>query len=461
MQYSMAIQAQLYEVLQSHLFLRRDTERAGYLLCRLATGPEDIRLLATEFIPVEDTDIVSSSRVHMSIRSQSYLRAMKRANEKRCCFVFVHSHPAGVAEHSHQDDIEEVKLFKTAHIRIEGASVHGSLVLSAPDRPIGRVWLPDGTHAPIHSIRIIGNQIRFFSFYEDEDCPDLEIYDRQVRAFGRDLQSILKKLRVGVVGAGGTGSAVCEQLVRLGVGTLLIADGETLDRSNATRVYGSALSDHGRPKVDIQREHLERLGFGATIQTFDHDITYQTVLEHFRFCDVVFGCTDDEWGRALLTQFALYYLVPVLDMGVKIDSDKGTIRSIQGRVTMLGPGAPCLFCRQRITAKGVADQSAAILDPVGTKARRQDGYAPEIEGPAPAVITFTTAIASSAVTEFLQRLTGFMGIERQSTEILHLFDQTSVRTNSRAGDPACFCQDQSRWGRGDVRPMLDLTWRPE
>jgi molybdopterin/thiamine biosynthesis adenylyltransferase len=461
MQYSMAIQEQLYDDLRSHLFQQRDVERAGYLLCRLASGPTNIRLLATQFIPVDDADIVSSSRLHMSIRSQSYVRAMKLANEKRSCFVFVHSHPAGVPEHSHQDDVEEVKLFKTAHIRIEGASVHASLVLSSPDHPVGRVWLPNGTHQPINSIRTIGNQIRIFHPPADEAGPDLEIYDRQVRAFGGDLQRILKKLQVGVVGAGGTGSAVCEQLVRLGVGTLLIADGQTLDRSNATRVYGSTLSDHGRPKVDIQREHLEGLGFGTVIRTFDRDVTFQTVLEQFRFCDVIFGCTDDEWGRALLTQFALYYLVPVLDMGVKIDSIGGAIRSIQGRVTMLGPGSPCLFCRQRISAKGVADQSSAILDPAGTAERRRDGYAPGIEDPAPAVITFTTAIASSAVTELLQRLTGFMGTERESTEILHLFDQTSVRTNSRAGDPSCFCQETSRWGRGDVRPMLDLTWRPE
>lgn len=461
MQYSMAIQEQLYADLQSHLFQRRDVERAGYLLCRLASGPTDIRLLATEFIPVNDADIVSSSRLHMSIRSQSYLRAMKLANEKRSCFAFVHSHPAGVPEHSHQDDVEEVKLFKTAHARIEGASVHASLILSSADRPVGRVWLPDGTHEPIKSIRTIGSQIRLFHTPVETGAPDLDIYDRQVRAVGADLQRILKKMHVGVVGAGGTGSAVGEQLVRLGVGTLLIADGQTLDRSNATRVYGSTLSDHGRPKVDIQREYLESLGFGTVIRTFDRDVTFRSVLEQFRFCDVIFGCTDDEWGRALLTQFALYYLIPVLDIGVRIDSVGGAIRSIQGRVTVLGPGKPCLFCRQRITAKGVADQSSAILDPIGTAERRRDGYAPEIEEPAPAVITFTTAIASSAVTELLQRLTGFMGTERESTEIVHLFDQTSVRTNSRVGDPSCFCQDTSRWGRGDVRPMLDLTWRPE
>ena len=93
MRYSMTIHEQLYDDLQSHLFNRRDVERAGYLLCRLATGSTDTRLLPTEFIAVDDADIVSSSRLHMCIQSQSYLRALKLANEKRSCFVFVHSPP--------------------------------------------------------------------------------------------------------------------------------------------------------------------------------------------------------------------------------------------------------------------------------------------------------------------------------------------------------------------------------
>jgi hypothetical protein len=132
-------------------------------------------------------------------------------------------------------------------------------------------------------------------------------------------------------------------------------------------------------------------------------------MEQFRECDLIFGCTDDEWGRSLLSKFAIYYLIPVFDMGVKIDSESGSIHSIQGRVTTLLPSAPCLFCRGRIRADRVREESINATDPQRADELRKEGYAPELEDPAPAIIPFTTAIASSAIIEFIQRLRGFMG----------------------------------------------------
>lgn len=53
---------------------------------------------------------------------------------------------------------------------------------------------------------------------------------------GRFVQQTLGALRVGIVGCGGTGSAVAEQLVRLGVPHLTLIDADTLTESNVTRV---------------------------------------------------------------------------------------------------------------------------------------------------------------------------------------------------------------------------------
>jgi len=44
-------------------------------------------------------------------------------------------------------------------------------------------------------------------------------------------------------------------------------------------------------------------------------------------------------------------------------------------------------------------------------------------------------------------------------EILHLFDSTTVRRNSKPTQPECFCGDRAMWGRGDTRPFMDMTWR--
>src|SRR5207302_7740813 len=100
-------------------------------------------------------------------------------------------------------------------------------------------------------------------------------------------------------------------------------------------------------------------------------------------------------------------------------------------------------------------------DPQAVDGLRLEGYIPELEESAPSVIAFTTAVASTAVIEFIQRLTGFMGANRTATEILHLFDQTRIRTNSRPSDPDCICSNPEKIGRGDSEPFLDSTWRSE
>lgn len=148
-------------------------------------------------------------------------------------------------------------------------------------------------------------------------------------------------------------------------------------------------------------------------------------------------------------------------MGVRIDSEDGIIRSINGRVTTLLPGTACLYCRGRITSERVGIELLRATNPERAVEQVREGYIPELEEPAPAVVPFTTTVAASAIEEFLHRLTGFMGADRNSSEVLHLFDSTMVRRNSKPSREECFCGDRSFWCHGDARPLLDLTWRNE
>ena len=460
MRYSATFLGSQFDALQAHLASSKD-EEAAFLICRVAQSDDETRLLVHTVVPVTAKDIIEQSPIHMKIAPRAYTRAMKQANDEKSCLLFVHSHPNGYPRHSPQDDAEEAKLFKTAYTRIRTPGVHGSLVLTPDGLSSARVWLADGTAAEIERIRIVGRRIRFW-FNRSAAVHDVPaFFDRQVRAFGPDIQRLLSRLRIGIVGVGGTGSCVLEQLIRLGVGTLIISDGECFEASNVNRVYGSRLVDDGIAKIKIAQRLAADIGLGTKIELISKPISYQSALKRFRECDIVMGCTDDELGRSLLNRFAIYYYVPVFDMGVKIDSEHGVVRSIQGRVTTLMNGAACLHCRGRISAERITAQAKWEADPAGAQALEDEGYLPELSVPAPAVVTFTTAIAASAVTELLHRLTGFMGPDRESTEVLHLIDQTSVRTNKLASQPECFCADAYNWGRGDVRPFLDTTWRAE
>lgn len=84
-------------------------------------------------------------------------------------------------------------------------------------------------------------------------------FDRQVRAFGADIQYLLKRMHVGG-GWLGWNVSIAEQLCRLGIGHLSLFDGDTLDATNVNRVYGSTLADEGRYKMDIAKKHQERIG---------------------------------------------------------------------------------------------------------------------------------------------------------------------------------------------------------
>jgi molybdopterin/thiamine biosynthesis adenylyltransferase/proteasome lid subunit RPN8/RPN11 len=448
-----------YESLTDHLFVTRSVEQAAFLLCSRSLTAYETRLLVRKVLPVTPEEVICASETQMEIAPQSFMRAMKQADALGLSFVFVHSHPDGAIRHSPQDDETERSLFRTAYIRVgtKGA-VHGSLVLSSRHRPQGRVWHPDASTSPMHVIRVIGNQ---FSFYRttQETNTNTRVFDRQIRAFGSEIQVVLGCLHVGVVGNGGTGSAVAEQLIRLGIGKLSVYDSQALEPSNVTRVYGSGAGDVGRPKVEIVRDHATCIGLNAEVVPFPADITQRLIAESLRDCDIIFGCTDDEWGRSILCRIATDYCIPVFDMGVKIDSHEGRIASVEGRVTTLAPGTACLLCRGRITADGVRADVIQKHDSAQAEELRRQQYAPELHENAPAVIPFTTGIASTAIREFLHRLTGFMGSERVSSEVIEFFDQCRTRTNQVLPKPDCLCCNPSGWACGDQSPFLGMLWQ--
>jgi len=213
--------------------------------------------------------------------------------------------------------------------------------------------------------------------------------------------------------------------------------------------------------VDLMSRMAERIGVGTVVDPISKNITYETVMKRFRECDVIFGCTDDFWGRALLTKFSIEYCIPIFDLGVKIASTNGLIRAIAGRITTLIPGRACLFCRGQITPQDVHNQFLQEVASDEAEQRRRDGYIPELPGAEPAVVPFTTATAAWGISEFLDRLTAFKGNDYDLSETILRFDDTAIRTPGAVQEVSCFCANPSLIGKGDRVRFLDQTWRPE
>ncbi len=453
MKYTLTFRDETFDELGARVYERPGLEGAAYVLCGVSHLHGEVRLQAREVVTVDDRDYLVRGPDRLSISSQSYSQVAKRAAAEGTAVLFVHSHPGGRGLFSKQDDAEEPKLMDFFSSRAVDLP-HGTLVLGADPELSGRVWQGPGW-APLERIRVLGGRFRFVFPASTGTADEIPLFfDRQVRSFGADVQRLLAQLHVGVIGVGGTGSATAEQLCRLGVGEVSLFDGETFEPSNVSRVYGATALDVERPKAEVIAAHLQRIGLGTKVHAFPSPITVEGTARELRACDVVFGCTDRQAPRGILVNLSLYYLIPVFDVGVKIDAPDGVIRSIDGRITILWPGAACLFCRGRISADVVALES---LSPGEQRLRADEGYAPTLEGDEPAVISFTTAVAARAVTEFLHRITGFMGPESPS-EFLMLFHHDSIRGTSQQPTSSCYCAQQGRWARGDRRRFLDLSW---
>lgn len=452
MEYTLTLLEKDRTRLEEVIFSRRDHEGAAYLLCGRSETDSEVRLLVREIVPVEDKHYLVREADRLSIDSYSYVSVAKRARSLGASVIFVHGHPFGPEDFSEQDDREEPKLADFFSTQIPGVP-HGTLVLTPGVLANCRIWERDHW-VQLSRIRVIGRRFWFKDFSSDE-IPLPEFFDRQVRAFGPDIQRLLQKLHIGVVGLGGTGSPVVEELVRLGVGKISLFDGDAFEFSNITRVYGSSTVDDGENKAIISSAHVQRIGMGTVVRTYPKHITDEKTAKRLRECDIIFGCTDKQTPRGILVQLALRYLIPVFDMGVKIDAPDQVIRGIFGRVTTLIPGEACLFCRGGISAKIISLES---LSPEEWQLLADENYAPQLETENPAVITFTTAVATQAVSEFLHRLTGFMGVERQSSEVLMFFHESTIRTNRTPPAEGCLCTKQDLWGRGDGRDFLGLMW---
>lgn len=435
-------------------------ESAGVLLARLVNTGSELRLLGRRFIPVQSQHYVAQEADELTISADGFVPALGAAEADGCVAIWFHTHPGldGIPLPSRRDDRVDQALAETVRIRT-GQPYYATLIASpsasAPFRFSGTVQSESDRWA-IERIWIVGDRWRLLVAEGENLARPGPQFDRNVRAFGSGVQITLGQLAIGVVGCGGTGSAVIEQLARLGVRDFVLLDPKALTHSNATRVYGSAGSDVGTDKVEIAKRSVMRIAPDAAVEAIVGDLTSPRTAQKLARCDAVFGCTDDEAGRLVLSRLSTYLLCPVIDCGVLISSgENGSIEGIDGRVTTLTPGTACLICRQRIDTRRAAAQ---MLPEHEYRVREAEGYAPALGNIEPAVITFTTAVASAAVNELLERLVGF-GPEPRPSEMLLRFHDRELSTNSKAPKARHYCDFASgKCGHGLRAPLFDLSW---
>lgn len=448
---TLAVSEPLWLELTGWLASRQET--AGVLTARVIDNPAGLTLLGRELLSAPAGAYTDRQPDSLSLRSTGWVPSVRAAHCDGSIGIFVHSHPGGVSEFSERDDEVDHQLWKS-FAELAATDVYASAVIAgtvAAPCIKGRVRLPDGSVEPIHVVRIVGDRLTLH--LDGGQAVVSAVHDRQVEAFGAAGQQVLAKMNVGVVGVGGTGSPVAEQLIRLGVGHLTLADDDVVTPSTISRGFGSGNRDVGRAKVAVIEDLAERIGVGCQVSAIPGNIRDVDVIQAFSHCDVIFACTDGHAGRLVLNRWAYWHLAPVIDVAVLVTSTDQQVEAIDGRLTWLSPGAACLLCRGRIEpALAYAEQ----LEPSERRRLAAQGYVPGIDEAQPSIVPYTTSMAAMATTELLSRLFGFA--DATPTETLVQFHARTTSQNRRSPRQECFCGSQPAWGQGFTRPYLDLMW---
>lgn len=158
-------------------------------------------------------------------------------------------------------------------------------------------------------------------------------------------QEKLLQAKVLVIGAGGLGCPVLQNLAGMGVGTIGIVDGDTVAESNLHRQLLYTLEDCGKSKAFTASMAIQKMNPLIQVQTFSDFLTSSNADEIIPHYDVIVDCTDDIPVRYLINDMAVIYKIPVV---------YASLHKFQGQLSVFnyknGPSYRCLFPEENITA---------------------------------------------------------------------------------------------------------------
>lgn len=312
-----------YDALHAHLFQEDRDEHAAFLYAGLMETPGGSRLLVRRVVPVADGDFGPSNRgAYRQIAARTVARAALECDADGLCLLWAHSHPgSGAAVEFSPGDLDAHAYAHPALIDMTRGRPVAGLVLGEYSAA-GEIWAPDASPVRLESLRVVGRHIRELYPRRPARVGIVEKrFARQVLMFGGAGQQILRRLTVGVVGAGGGGSLLVQMLARLGVGKLIIVDYDVVSESNLSRVVGASSADIGRPKVDVMRQFVARIDPAIEVDAFFGDVAYARDARRVAASDFAFLATDTILSRYAFNLLCHQYLVPGIQVGAKVTAD--------------------------------------------------------------------------------------------------------------------------------------------
>lgn len=375
-------------------------EHCGFFACETVKTHSGNLLVCREFHRVETEDLDAATSENVVVSDQALLRLINYAIRNKFTLVEAHSHPKS-------SDLPAFSLYDERNLVDFVPHMLASLV----NRPYaatvwghagatGWIWNPAGERS---ELRILCAGAHTFRADLPLQSVTDERFDRQAKFLGVRVQTQLAQLRIALVGLGGLGSHMVQQLAYMGARDLLVIDDDVIEQSNLNRLVGATPEDVSVLKTRVAQRQISGIAPEAHVVAVGHSVLDKQTRLRLREADIVVAGVDNDGVRLFLNRFCKALHKPYIDVGSEITVHGGVVTSIGGRCNVVLPGGPCLQCMNEIDA---AEARFYFLSEY-QKAKAQDlGYGIRAEGPVPSIVNLNGTVASGALFELQAMLSG-------------------------------------------------------
>lgn len=398
-------------------------ERLGFFSFRQSLDAITPLLLCFEYHAIPDEHYIEDYSVGGKIGEQAIQEAMSRSYRTGAGQLWVHTHGRHGIPGVSAIDLQYGPNVVQSCANAQPKALHAWGVISESGI-CGQMRALDGQFYPLQQLAVVGWPMvipaqreivrRARTHATKARRSEEDRYDRQ-GFLGPNAQAVIEAARIGVVGLGGGGSHVVQQLAHLGFQNLVSCDPQRIAETNLNRLIGATTKDISDRsfKTHIAARLFRGLQPEANID--DQPLGWEAKASALRGCDIIIGAIDGFAARRDLEVFCRTHLIPLVDVGMKVLRPENAPPEIRGQIILSMPGDICMHCLQFLTPANLAED-VQVYD----------------KDPQPQVVWPNGVLASSAIGYAMGLLTGWSGPSIPSVRMDYRGSQMTLAPSNMA-----------------------------
>lgn len=440
--FSVVIKKDDHEQLFKHLIREDEQEDLCFATYVPSNGENRFSGIISKLIIPEEGD--RDVHGNVGFMPSYFERVLSIANKNKEGIAFLHSHPWPGWQRMSEDDITAEERMSPAVMASTSLPLLG-LTMGNDGAWSGRYWLKDNEAKRKYNrhwcetVRVQGIGVDI-TFNENILPPKFDRGKqlRTISAWGEASQEDLSRIRIGIVGLGSVGSMVAEILSRTGISNFTLIDFDIVEDKNLDRLMNVFEDDIGKRKVDVISKAIKKSATSPNVEVkrVEYSVCEERGFKAALDSDIIFSCVDRPWPREVLNFISYAHLIPVIDGGILVRTNKKNSKIVGAdwKAHTIGYGRVCLECLgQYKTENSALERSGLLDDPSYMKNMPNASILKAHEN----VFVFSSHLASLEVLQMLSLILSPSGINDIGQQLQHFVTGTMENITSQSCQPEC------------------------